>query len=346
MTILRCTVALAMKTVDDLLMNETRLVRLLSPSHLMVVIGALVLCQCAPRYTLVSQPKSSSLLDRMHETFGYRKWVSATAEPDVVIIGIHGFCGAAIDYENLGLDLLKNQPQTALYAYEVRGQGSDPLKERRGDIDDPKLWYRDLLTFTGIVHKHHPDAKIIWMGESMGGLIASHTWQQSIGKKPPCDALILSSPVVKIRADVPMWKKEILKLAAAAAPTGRISIETLAGGQSVQMTHTSTHNEQAETNSWNIDEHTFRLLAALSDHIESMNTCAESFHLPILVLHGGKDFFTEDSAVQEFMSHIPKSTPKTLRYYPDAYHLLMYDDRKDLVIRDVERWVTRFRSGL
>ena len=331
-------------------MTETRLARFaartLSPTRWLAVLGVVALCQCSPSYTLVSQPKNPSILDRMHETFGYRKWVSASADPDVVIIGIHGFCGAAIDYENLGKDLLKNQPKTALYAYEVRGQGSDPLKERRGDIDDPKLWYRDLLTFTRMVRRLHPDAKIIWMGESMGGLIASHTWQQSTGKKPPCDALILSSPVVKIRADVPEWKKEILKLAAAAAPTGRISIEALAGGQSVQMTHTSNHAEQAETNAWNIDEHTFRLLATLSNHIESMNTCAETFRVPVLVLHGGKDFFTEDNSVREFMSHIPKHTPKTLRYYPDAYHLLMYDTRKDAVIHDIERWVGRFRDGL
>jgi len=318
--------------------------RLLRPSSWLAAMVVLGLSHCAPHYTLVSQPKDQATLDRMHETFGFRKWVSAKSDPDLVIIGIHGFCGASIDYENLGKDLLKNQPKTALYAYEVRGQGSDPFKERRGDIDDPKLWYRDLLAFTGMVRKRHPDAKILWMGESMGGLIAAHTWRESLNGHPPCDGLILSSPVVKIRSDVPEWKKEILKLAAAAAPTGRISIEALAGGQSVQMTHTSTHVEQAETNAWNIDEHTFRLLDALSNHIESMNSCAETFRVPVLVLHGGKDFFTEDSSVREFMSHIPRRTPKKLLYYPDAYHLLMYDTRKDQVIRDIERWLIGFRA--
>lgn len=329
-------------------MNSPRLAllatRVLQPSRWLAVICALGLCQCAPHYRLVSQPKDQATLDRMHETFGFRKWVSARSKPDVVIIGIHGFCGASIDYENLGKDLLTNQPRTALYAYEVRGQGSDPLKERRGDIDEPALWYRDLMSFTRLVRNRHPDARIVWMGESMGGLIAAHTWQQEAVKHPPCDALILSSPVVKIRSDVPGWKKEVLKLAAATVPTGRISVEALSGGQSVQMTHTSTHSEQAETNAWNIDEHTFRLLASLGNHIETMNACAESFRVPVLVLHGGKDFFTEDSAVREFMSHIPKRTPKTLLYYPDAYHLLMYDTRKEEVIRDIEHWLTRFRA--
>ncbi len=316
-----------------------------APSFWSVLVAALMLSQCAPRYTLVSHSKDQAWLDQKHETFGYRKWVSATTEPDIAVIGIHGFCGASIDFENLGKDLLKNQPKTALYAYEVRGQGSDPFKERRGDIDHPELWYRDLLTFTATVRKRHPGARIIWMGESMGGLIASHTLSREGMGKAPCDGLILSSPVVRIRADVPAWKKEVLKLAAATAPTGRISMETLAGGQPLQMTHTSTHLEQAETNAWNIDEHTFRLLDALATHIEEMDACAESFGVPVLILHGGKDFFTERSSVLEFMSHIPAGTPKTLRYYPDAFHLLMYDDRKDEVFHDVERWLRRFRRN-
>lgn len=314
-----------------------------APSFWSVLAAMLMLSQCAPRYSLVSHPKDHAWIERKHETFGYRKWVSATTEPDIAIIGIHGFCGASIDFENLGKDLLKNQPKTALYAYEVRGQGSDPFKQRRGDIDSPELWYRDLLSFTAKVRKRHPGARIIWMGESMGGLIASHTLSRAEVRTAPCDGLILSSPVVRIRADVPAWKKEVLKLAAAAAPTGRISMETLAGGQSLQMTHTSTHIEQAETNAWNIDEHTFRLLAALTEHIEEMDACAETFHVPVLVLHGGKDFFTERSSVLEFMSHIPAGTPRTLRYYPDAYHLLMYDTRKEEVFHDVEHWLRRFR---
>ena len=70
----------------------------------------------------------------MSETFGYRRWISKTSEPDVIIIGIHGFCGASIDYANLGQHLLVHQPRSGLYAYEVRGQGSDPILERRGDI--------------------------------------------------------------------------------------------------------------------------------------------------------------------------------------------------------------------
>lgn len=305
--------------------------------------AAALLTQCAHRETLVAY-RDPALIERKNETFGYRKWLAKDSQPDVVIIALHGFDGASIDYENLGKDLLKKQPNTALYAYEVRGQGSDPKRDRRGDIDNPADWYQDLDTFTGIIRKRHPGAKIVWMGESMGALITAHSWQQAPAGYKPCDALIFSSPVVKIRKDVPPWKVGLLNTAATIAPMARFSLEQLSGGQDVQMTHTSSHTEQAETNAWHVETNTLRLLSTLGRHIESMDSCATTFRVPVLVLHGKKDFFTDEEAVWSFTGSIPKTTPVTTKIYPDAYHLLMYDTHKDEVIRDIEKWVDGLRK--
>jgi len=57
----------------------------------------------------------------------------------------------------------------------------------------------------------------VWFGESMGALIGIPTPYQidvADGGKPPCDALVLSSPVVKFREDFPQWKKDLVKQAA------------------------------------------------------------------------------------------------------------------------------------
>jgi hypothetical protein len=140
---------------------------------------------------------------------------------EVVVIGIHGFCGASIDYNNFGQHLLKHQPTTALYAYEIRGQGSDPIFARRGDIGDPRDWYRDLFAFTGLVRERHPDAKIVWFGESMGALIAAHAWRQAPLDQAPCDGLILSSPIVRFRDDIPAWTPGLVQIAATTLPLAR-----------------------------------------------------------------------------------------------------------------------------
>ena len=263
----------------------------------------------------------------------------------MVIIGIHGFCGASIDYANLGNHLLRHQPKTGLYAYEVRGQGSDPIHERRGDIGDPKDWYRDLFAFTQLVQEQHPDAKIVWFGESMGALIASRAWSESPVNDPPCDGLILSSPIVRFRDDIPAWTPGLVQIAATTLPLARISLETLSGGQDVQMTQTSHHLEQSKKNSYAVDEYTLRLIGALAVHIDNMNEFATKFRSPILVLHGGKDYFNNDSDVRGFVARIPEGVSKTYHNYPEAYHLLMYDAKREVIFRDIESWVNQLRKG-
>jgi acylglycerol lipase len=309
----------------------------------MVACATLVwMSACAPQTTMVLYPKAAGAKG---ETFGYRKWISEKTEPDVVIIGIHGFCGASIDYTNLGNHLLKHQTKTGLYAYEVRGQGSDPIKERRGDIGNPEDWYRDLFAFTQLVRERHPDAKVVWFGESMGALIAAHAWRQAPPGDPPCAGLVLSSPIVRFRDDIPAWTPGLVQVAATTLPLARVSLETLSGGQDVQMTQKSEHSEQVKKNPYHIDQYTLRLIGALTHLIGGMNDCAANLHSPILVLHGGQDYFNNDSDVRGFVARIPEGTSKTYRNYPKAYHLLMYDEKKETIFKDVERWVNRLRRN-
>jgi alpha-beta hydrolase superfamily lysophospholipase len=321
----------------------SQVIRLLAFSYSKVAALLLVFffAACAPETTLISH---SQAVSAKSDSFGYRKWITEKVEQDVVIIGIHGFCGASIDYANLGNHLLQYQPKTGLYAYEVRGQGSDPIHERRGDIGDPEDWYRDLFAFTQLVQERHPQAKIVWFGESMGALIACHAWREAPVNHPPCAGLILSSPIVRFRDDIPAWTPGLVQIAATTLPLARISLEALAGGQDVQMTQTSHHGTQAQKNSYNIEKHTLRLIATLGRHIESMNECATQFRSPILVLHGGKDYFNNDSDVRGFVARIPKGVAKTYHDYPAAYHLLMYDAQKEAIFRDIEHWVDQLRN--
>ena len=313
-----------------------------------LVVGAtaVLLGSCAPQYTTVSYTKTpdGNTVEKS-DTFGYRKWISAKSEPDVVMIGIHGFCGASIDYANLGNHLLQHQPKTGLYAYEVRGQGSDPIRERRGDIGDPKDWYRDLFAFTQLVQERHPHAKVVWFGESMGALIAAHAWREAPPGQPPCDALVLSSPIVRFRDDIPAWTPALIQIAASTLPLARVSLDTLAGGQDVQMTQTSHHATQMKKNPYNVEQYTLRLIGTLALLIDRMNTCATSIRSPVLVLHGGKDYFNNDADVRGFVARIPADTSSTYRNYPNAYHLLMYDEKKEVIFKDIERWVDQLRRN-
>ncbi len=307
-------------------------------------------CQPKPRYTMVSHRyekprlREKTYTTRDAQTFSYRKFLSQDpehTEPKTVVIALHGFCGASIDYENLGNWLVREKPDVALYAYEIRGQGMDPVVERRGDIDAPENWFQDLLTFTSLVKRQHPRATIVWQGESMGALILANAYRREIeeGRRPACDAIVITSPVVGIRGDFPVWKKETVRLIARVFPAARLSLDTLSGGQPVQMTATSTHSEQSEINAWHIERHTLRLLLSLSDMIDQMKASASTFRVPTLIVHGGKDFFSDKNDVLSFYQQVSRAPEKKRLYYPDAHHLLMYDNQKELVIQDIGKWL-------
>ena len=314
-------------------------------------------CHRKPDYTLVNHTyekprlgeKTFTTTDK--QSFSYRKFLSETknqqkSEPKTVVIALHGFCGASIDYENLGKHLLAEHPSIALYAYEVRGQGLDPVRERRGDIDQAENWYRDLDTFTRLVRQQHPRANIVWQGESMGSLILANAYRTEVeqGRKPACDAIIITSPVVGIRGDFPAWKKHTMRAIAKIFPAARLSLETLSGGQSVKMTADSTHSEQSETNAWHVERHTLRLLIQLHDMIEQMKPSASMIQVPTLVVHGGQDYFTDAADVEDFYRRLSQTPRKKRLFYPEAHHLLMYDVQKDRVIGDIGQWLEQLPS--
>jgi alpha-beta hydrolase superfamily lysophospholipase len=308
----------------------------------LAAVWALGAAACGPAVTMVQNPNAAGAKG---ETFGYRKWISPDHEPDVVVIGIHGFCGASLDYTNLGNYLLAHQPRTGVYAYELRGQGSDPIYQRRGDIGNPNDWYNDLFAFTQLVRERHPGAKVVWFGESMGALIAVHAMHEAPAGPPPCDGLVLSSPIVRFRDDIPAWTPALVQVAATTLPLARVSLDALSGGQDVQMTQKSKHGEQVKKNPYHIEQHTLRLIGTLGRLIDGMNDCAATFKNPVLVLHADRDYFNNDSDLRGFVARIPESTSVTYRNYPETYHLLMYDEKRELVFRDVARWVNRLRKG-
>ena len=76
--------------------------------------------------------------------FPFTRW-AAGSRPEKVVVAIHGLSGAASDFCPLGEYL--SSRSTAVYSYELRGQGNDPQRDRVGDIRRPELWYADLDAF-------------------------------------------------------------------------------------------------------------------------------------------------------------------------------------------------------
>ncbi len=154
------------------------------------------------------------------KTMPCKVWpVPAGVKPHGVVIAVHGLSGAKSDFWYLGEQLpLRGY---AVYAYDLRGQGNDPVVAERGDISGATAWQRDLATFHALVKRRHPKTPVFWYGESLGSLIALHTAADLLGNWSDPDGIILASPVAGLRMTLSGFQRFLLETAAKLSPRSR-----------------------------------------------------------------------------------------------------------------------------
>lgn len=288
--------------------------------------------------TMHAQPelKDTSYVSFDGREFGYHSWHSESTS-DLVVIGVHGISGVSTDYEMLGNKIAAGGEAKALYAYELRGQGRDPVLERRGDILNLQSWFRDLRTFTALIRAKHPGSRIVWMGESLGSLIVSNTYQPDPDPRSDCDAIVLSSPITAFRSDFPRWKIGLARSFATAFPEVRLSLETLSDKDEVQVTQGTVHSDQAMKNDWHVQRHSLRSLNFIGTMIDRMMNFVTQIDVPMLVMNGGNDVFSDPADVTKWLAQLRSKV--THRYFPDSYHLLFYDHESEKVMQTTLDWL-------
>ncbi len=270
--------------------------------------------------------------------FPFRYWKPAGVQAKAVIIGVHGLNGSSQDFRIFG-DSLTNDG-IAVYAYEMRGQGNDPVKERIGDIKHPRAWLSDLATFSALVQKEHPDAKIFIYGESLGSLITTFGVQNEQLMTTKIAGVILASPVVSIDGKLPLFKRIALQLAAVFAPTYRIDFTGLSPDDPREMMVTSSTSmaESGEMTPWLVEKFSLRFFSSLGRMIEQMMPRAERFEIPVFVLSGSKDVVTTPEQIAKFTDRLPEKL-RSEKIYPDGHHLLLYDEVNTEVVKDCRTWI-------
>lgn len=260
-----------------------------------------------------------------------RSW-NTQSQPETVVIALHGIAGAARDFGRLGRALRSQSPRTALYALNMRGLGYDSVASQRGDIESRHLWLRDLKEFHHTLASQFPEARFIWLGESMGGLIAQHA-VAAAGPVP--DGLVLTSPVTSLKSAA-RWQRIALALTSNILPKARVSLEDLAGGDFAATADTS-HFAQSERNPYYISRFTLRFLEALAQMAHQMSAKARETAIPVLILQGGRDFLSPPADGKEFAKQF--QGPVRHRIYANSRHLLFYDEEKEKVVAEILNWI-------
>lgn len=300
----------------------------------------ILLCSCASKVQLVgpnTSPHRSHFTSSDGKRLPLRHWNYQT-NPETIILALHGIDGAARDFRNLGKQLPK---KTSLYALNLRGLGYDPVLQNQGDIQHPDLWIRDLLETHQVFRQRFPDADIIWLGESMGALIALNAAAQSTEAHNAPHGLILASPVVTTEFATPT-QKALLETAAALLPRYRLPLDALTDG-SFQTTSKATYSKYAGKNDWHVEGYTLRFLKHLKRLAQNAPEQATAINCPTLILRGHKDLLAPISAVNSFAENF--CTPPTLHSFPNSHHLLFYDKDRKEVINSIVRWLKKIEAS-
>ncbi len=321
--------------------------------------AGLTLCQCSslPEPVDTQKPaaqspspeqslgKSGELWESYdEEKFPFTAWKPKNGkEPDAVIIGVHGLSGAADDYRPLG-QYFENH-DTVVYSYELRGQGNDPKKRRRGDIRSPKRWYADLDTFLTLVRKEHPGTPVFLYGESLGSLIIMHglTHFSEDNRSAVCGC-IFASPIVGLKEQLPPVADFFVHLLMRMAPWFKVSLETLGGDHPMQVTGDTTHKEQMAVTPHYVNKFTLRLLGHVENMIEDCAEAAAEIEEPILLLYPAHDVISGTEHVEAFFAGLP-CEDKEKCLFKDSYHLLLHDDESEKVLATIHRWMERKTPG-
>jgi alpha-beta hydrolase superfamily lysophospholipase len=221
----------------------------------------------------------------------------------------------------------------AVYAPDQRGFGAAP---GRGLWAGGQALVDDAREMARLVRARHPGAKLVLMGESMGGAVLMRL---AIAPDAPADArYVLVAPAVWGRARMSIVLRGTLWLAVNLVPGMVLT------GAPIRVTASDNREALIRLARDPLTIHQTRVdtLRGLVDTMDGALAAAPLFRAQALFLYGGKDELVPPEATAATWRALPLAGQpggQTLAFYPNGYHLLMRDLDRKIVLSDVVAWV-------
>ncbi len=306
--------------------------------RLLLAAVLLVLAACTsatfPATGLSGKPEvaSNAFLTRDAYRLPMDHW-SSPGQPKAILIALHGMNDYARAFELPGPWWAARGLE--VYAYDQRGFGRG---EVRGIWPGTDLLVDDLADVIAVVRHRHPGRPLYLVGESMGAAVVLAALARGAIS---VDGAALTAPAVWGRQTMNPFYRSLVWLAGSLFPGGT------ADGRGVYV--------QASDN--------LELLRSLSrDPVMIKETRADSVkglvdlmdeafaapprlgEVPLLVLYGRRDQIIPKSPVEKFVAAL--DGPDRVALYPDGWHLLLRDLRREVVWTDILAWIDDSSAAL
>jgi alpha-beta hydrolase superfamily lysophospholipase len=257
----------------------------------------------------------------------FEQWWLPDGEPVAAVVIVHGIDEHSGRYARLAGDL--NRHGYAVYTMDLRGHGrsaGDRVLIRSFD-----QYLDDVEVLLERVAARQPGKPLFLLGHSMGGAIVALL---GILRPPKVRGLVLSGPAVVVGGRVFPVLRHLARLASLLWPTLRVA----------RMGCRYISRDPAVVEAFRNDPLVFhgrfpvRTGAEILRAAKRIHSGMGKLRLPLLILHGTKDFSTDPEGSRLLAAHAG-SADKTLRLYPGLYHEVFSEPEREQVVADLLAWL-------
>ena len=257
------------------------------------------------------------------------RW-EAPGRPRAIIIALHGMNDYANAFDAAGKTWAGQGITTLAFDQRGFGRGPDP-----GSWAGDDLLRDDFRDFVAATRAHYPGVPLFALGESMGGAVLMTTLAQPA--PPDLAGIILVSPAVWSRDDMPMSYRVALFLAAHLMPGLTLS----GSGLKIVVSDNIPMLRALSRDPYVIKE---TKVAAVHGLVNLMDEARQApAHLPatppILLQYGKNDPIIPSAPAEAVIAAL--GSRAVVKEYPKGYHMLLRDLDGGQVQQDVADWIAQ-----
>lgn len=258
----------------------------------------------------------------------YHGWINSNPRANLAII--HGYAEHGARYEHFARFFANNG--FSVFAIDLRGHGiSEGI---RAHVNSFSEYFDDFNLFIDIIKKKY-GRDTIALGHSMGGLILTD-YIIRVGVDTSFKASILTSPLFKLKMDVPLWAKP-LKILKSIYPTFRVKNEI----DPYSLSHDREIVNRYVNDPLVSKTTTVGWYFSLLSKMDEISGKSSKITIPMHIFQGGDDRICDKNGAILFKNSSINSMIE-VTVLDNLYHEVLNEVNREETYRAIAKWIDNF----